>query len=379
VHRIYQEFLDDTEPDADAGERMTEFLETDDYDQITINPGNTQRIILLAANFRKEDTSTPASAHLDDCAVREHQLVLDDQLGERHSTSVPGPMERDDIRRHTTENKQPCPRLPVEVTAGALVAASVAAALLALGRLFERFAHLLRGLARRRLVPGKRRAAAPPARLPRWDPGFAPGPLRKPAAVASRRAFSAAASVPGPAGNASFNHALQQLVETEAGGTQREARLAEQGKEAIVLAFPAPLSRDATTALSGCTSGPKRSRAAVKTRSARSQTSHSRSQPASRQARAFSRNGFAVSMLRRSAKSSVEFRPLAAEVRGKGCVVAEGRGAFVLALVQLATTRWTSFPRRCGVVIIARNVVSIGRSGSERKLAMPAKVSSGSA
>jgi hypothetical protein len=31
----------------------------------------------------------------------------------------------------------------------------------------------------------------------------------------------------------------------------REARLAEEGKEAIVLAFPAPLDRDATTALRG--------------------------------------------------------------------------------------------------------------------------------
>jgi hypothetical protein len=31
----------------------------------------------------------------------------------------------------------------------------------------------------------------------------------------------------------------------------REARLAEEGKEAIVLAFPAALDRDATTALRG--------------------------------------------------------------------------------------------------------------------------------
>ena len=45
----------------------------------------------------------------------------------------------------------------------------------------------------------------------------------------------------------------------------------------------------------------------------------------------------------------------------------------------LATTGCTPLSPRCGVVIIARNVVSIGRLGSERKLATPASVLSGSA
>jgi hypothetical protein len=58
VRRIYQEFLDKTEPGADATERMTEFLDADDYEEIAINRGITQRIILIAANFRKEVTST---------------------------------------------------------------------------------------------------------------------------------------------------------------------------------------------------------------------------------------------------------------------------------------------------------------------------------
>lgn len=58
VRRIYQELLDKTEPGADAKERMTEFLDVDDYEEVTINRGFTQRIILIAANFRKEVTST---------------------------------------------------------------------------------------------------------------------------------------------------------------------------------------------------------------------------------------------------------------------------------------------------------------------------------
>ena len=53
--------------------------------------------------------------------------------------------------------------------------------------------------------------------------------------------------------------------------------------------------------------------------------------------------------------------------------------ALVLALVQKLARRLTRRPDatplspRCGVVIIARSVVSIGRFGSDRKLATPAK------
>jgi len=58
IRRIYQEFLDKTDPGADAKERMTEFLDADDYEEFSFNRGITQRIILIAANFRKEVTST---------------------------------------------------------------------------------------------------------------------------------------------------------------------------------------------------------------------------------------------------------------------------------------------------------------------------------
>ena len=58
VRRIYQEFLDKTGPGADAREQIKDFLDADDYEEVLINRGITQRIILIAANFRKEVTST---------------------------------------------------------------------------------------------------------------------------------------------------------------------------------------------------------------------------------------------------------------------------------------------------------------------------------
>lgn len=59
VRRIFQEFLDRTTPGSDAREKIADFLDAADYEDVTINQGTaTQRIILIAANFRKEVTST---------------------------------------------------------------------------------------------------------------------------------------------------------------------------------------------------------------------------------------------------------------------------------------------------------------------------------
>lgn len=58
VRQIYQEFLDRASPGSDARSLLTEFLEEDDYEELVINKGISQRIVLVAANFRKEVTST---------------------------------------------------------------------------------------------------------------------------------------------------------------------------------------------------------------------------------------------------------------------------------------------------------------------------------
>ncbi len=55
IRKIYQRFLDKHEETAE--EKLSEFFESE-YDDLNLNPGSTQRIILIAANFRKEVTST---------------------------------------------------------------------------------------------------------------------------------------------------------------------------------------------------------------------------------------------------------------------------------------------------------------------------------
>jgi len=57
IRSIYQEFLHKTDPGTDAGTSIAEFLGKDDFDDVVLNKGFTQRVILIAANFRKEVTS----------------------------------------------------------------------------------------------------------------------------------------------------------------------------------------------------------------------------------------------------------------------------------------------------------------------------------
>lgn len=58
IRTIYQEFLTKSGSGEIAEARIAEFLECDDFQDVVLNKGITQRIILIAANFRKEVTST---------------------------------------------------------------------------------------------------------------------------------------------------------------------------------------------------------------------------------------------------------------------------------------------------------------------------------
>lgn len=58
IKKIYQEYLDDLSGNEYAEERLLDFFEDSEYEVLNINKGVTQRIILIAANFRKEVTST---------------------------------------------------------------------------------------------------------------------------------------------------------------------------------------------------------------------------------------------------------------------------------------------------------------------------------
>ncbi len=58
IRGIYQQYLDKYEPGAKADQKITEFFDGRDYKDIVLNEGARQRIIMVAARFRKEVTST---------------------------------------------------------------------------------------------------------------------------------------------------------------------------------------------------------------------------------------------------------------------------------------------------------------------------------
>ncbi|MGA0615858.1 DUF4268 domain-containing protein [Paracoccus sp. KR1-242] len=55
---IYQQYLDRYEGGGSAAQRICEFLEVEDISDAELNRRNTERLIFIAANFRKEVTAT---------------------------------------------------------------------------------------------------------------------------------------------------------------------------------------------------------------------------------------------------------------------------------------------------------------------------------
>lgn len=78
---IYQQYLDRYAGGGNAAQNICDFLETEELDEVTLNPGYSQRLMFIAANFRKEVTATVLW-------LREHQIdarcfkVTPWQLGE---------------------------------------------------------------------------------------------------------------------------------------------------------------------------------------------------------------------------------------------------------------------------------------------------------
>ena len=58
ILEIYQKYLDRRRQGESAKENLCDFLEVEDLDEVVLNPANEQRLILIAANFRKEVTAT---------------------------------------------------------------------------------------------------------------------------------------------------------------------------------------------------------------------------------------------------------------------------------------------------------------------------------
>ena len=57
IPAIYQKYLDRSSPHEDAEAKLRDFLDVEDLDEVVLNPGNEQRLVLIAANFRKEVTA----------------------------------------------------------------------------------------------------------------------------------------------------------------------------------------------------------------------------------------------------------------------------------------------------------------------------------
>jgi len=58
IRKIYQDYLNKTEPGIAAEDRICDFLNKSDFDEVQLNHDLAQRIILVAREFRKEVTST---------------------------------------------------------------------------------------------------------------------------------------------------------------------------------------------------------------------------------------------------------------------------------------------------------------------------------
>ena len=58
IVEIYQKYLDRTSNGENAASNLCDFLEVEDLDDTVLNAGNEQRLILVAATFRKEVTAT---------------------------------------------------------------------------------------------------------------------------------------------------------------------------------------------------------------------------------------------------------------------------------------------------------------------------------
>lgn len=58
IRNIFQKYLKESGSEEAAEDILAEFLEEEDYAEVQINQGSAQRIIMIAAKFRKEVTST---------------------------------------------------------------------------------------------------------------------------------------------------------------------------------------------------------------------------------------------------------------------------------------------------------------------------------
>ncbi|WP_020560224.1 DUF4268 domain-containing protein [Thiofilum flexile] len=95
---IYQQYLNRHQPGTEAQTRLCEFLDTPDIEEVILNSGNSQRLMLVAANFRKEVTSTALWLLGQDIAIQCLKVTpytLGDQLLLNIEQIIPTPEEQE--------------------------------------------------------------------------------------------------------------------------------------------------------------------------------------------------------------------------------------------------------------------------------------------
>lgn len=95
---LYRSFLQKSGVDEDPDALLCEFLEVEDIADVAFNPGSQQRIILIAANFRREVTSTVLwlrSHQIDIRCVRATPYKLVDEILLNFEQIIPIPEAAD--------------------------------------------------------------------------------------------------------------------------------------------------------------------------------------------------------------------------------------------------------------------------------------------
>lgn len=98
IINIFQSYLNSNSLNLNASNLICDFLEIKDVDEINLNAGSSQRMILVSANFRKEVTSTILwliSKGVDAQCMRVTPYSLDDKLFLDINQIIPTPEAQD--------------------------------------------------------------------------------------------------------------------------------------------------------------------------------------------------------------------------------------------------------------------------------------------
>lgn len=98
VAEIFRTYLTACGEETSAEEILTDFLEADDFDSLVLNRGNEQRLILIAANFRREVTATVLwllTHGIDIRCIKVNPFMMGDEILLNFEQIIPTPEAAD--------------------------------------------------------------------------------------------------------------------------------------------------------------------------------------------------------------------------------------------------------------------------------------------